>query len=465
MAEQLWSKSAGELAALIAAGETSSREVVDAHLDRIAAVNGRVNAVVEVLTDQARAAADAADAHQKSGKPLGRLHGVPFTIKTNIDYTGSPTHEGAESMKDLIAPSDAPVVERMKGAGGVPIGRTNMPDFGLRINTVSSLFGATHNPWDYERTAGGSSGGEGAAIASGMSPIGLGNDIGGSVRNPAFCNGIASIKPSIGRIPAGNETAAMNQTISAQIMLDQGILARRVADVRAGLEIVMGAHPRDPFAVDAPLGGAPASKRVALVTHPEGGSTHPSIAEGVKRAGDALSRAGYEVEEVMPPLLIESYLAWSELIMADTAMSQPILEMVMGKDGLRFLELTNGAFPPPTVESMFANHQLRDKVARAWQAFFFDYPLIVGPTWTQPPFHLGFDLESADTAMQVAEIFRFVLPANLMGLPAACVPTGVIDGLPVGAQIMSRRFREDLCLDAAEAIERDLGIITPIDPR
>ena len=290
-------------------------------------------------------------------------------------------------------------------------------------------------------------------------------DSGGSVRNPAYCNGIASIKPSIGRIPAGNETAAMNQTISAQVMLDQGVLARRVADVRTGLEIVMGAHRRDPFAVDAPLAGPPVSKKVALVTHPDGGSTHPNIAEGVKRAGDALSRAGYEVQEVMPPMLIESYLAWSELIMADTAAAQPLLEMVMGVDGLRFLELTNGAFPPPTMESILANHQLRDKVHRAWQNFFFDYPLIVGPTWTQPPFHLNFDIESADTAMQVVETFRFVLPANLMGLPAACVPTGVIDGLPVGAQIISRRFRDDLCLDAAEAIEADLGIITPIDPR
>lgn len=465
MGAELWSKSAGELAALIAKRETSSREVIEAHLGRIEAVNGRVNAVVEVLADQARAAADAADERQQSGQPLGRLHGVPFTVKTNIDYAGSATSEGAAALKDLIAPSDAPVVERMKGAGAIAIGRTNMPDFGLRINTVSSLYGATHNPWNYDLTAGGSSGGEGAAIASGMSPIGLGNDIGGSVRNPAFCNGIASIKPSVGRIPAGNETAAMNQTISAQVMLDQGILARSVADVRAGLEIVMGAHPRDPFAVDAPLGGAPAPKRVALVTHPDGGSTHPSVAEGVRRAGEALSRAGYQVEEVMPPLLIESYLAWSELIMSDTAMSQPLLEMVMGADGLRFLEFTNGAFPPPTMESIFATHQLRDRVHRAWQAFFFEYPLIVGPTWTQPPFHLGFDIESPESALQVVETFRFVLPANLMGLPAACVPTGVIDELPVGAQIMSRRFREDLCLDAAAAIEADLGVITPIDPR
>ena len=196
---ELWQKSAGELAALIAAGDVSSREVVAAHYDRIAAVNSRVNAVVELLTDQAFAAADAADARRAAGESLGAFHGVPFTVKTNIDYAGSATHEGALALKDLIAPSDAPVVERMKAAGGIPIGRTNMPDFGLRINTESSLCGPAHNPWDHSRTVGGSSGGEGAAIATGMSPIGLGNDIGGSVRNPAFANGIASIKPEIGR--------------------------------------------------------------------------------------------------------------------------------------------------------------------------------------------------------------------------------------------------------------------------
>jgi amidase len=298
-----------------------------------------------------------------------------------------------------------------------------------------------------------------------MSPIGLGNDSGGSVRNPAYANGIASIKPGVGRIPAGNETAAMNSSLSAQLMLEQGVLARRVADVRRGLEAVMGAHPRDPFAVDAPLAGPKVSRRVALVTNPDGGTTHPNVIEGVRRAGEALERAGYEVEEVSPPLLVESYIAWSELMMADTHILRPLLETVMGPEGLRFIDLTNSQFPAPTTESVFNSHLLRDRVAKAWQAFLFDYPLIVGPTWTQPPFHLGFDIQDAESANAVLELFRFVLPANLLGLPAACVPTGVIEGLPVGAQIISRRLREDLCLDAAEAIEGDLGVITPIDPR
>lgn len=465
MTTELWRESALSLASKIAKKEVSSREVVEAHLARIDAVNKTTNAIVEILADSALAAADAADQHQAGGGTLGPLHGVPFTIKTNIDYAGSATHEGASMMKDLIAPSDAPVVERMKRAGAVPIGRTNMPDFGLRINTVSSLFGATHNPWDYSRTAGGSSGGEGAAIATGMSPIGLGNDIGGSVRNPAFCNGITSIKPGFGRIPAGNESAAMFSPVSSQLMLEQGVLARRVADVRQGLEIVMGAHPRDPFALDAPLVGPPVSKKVALVLQPEGGATHRDVVAGVQAAGDALSKAGYEVEEIMPPLLVESYLAWSELMMTDTAALRPLLDVVMGDDGRKFIEFSNGMFPEPTLDTIMAMHQLRDRVAKAWQAFLFEYPVIVGPTWTQPPFELGFDIANRESALQVLELFRFVLPANLLGLPAASVPTKVVNGLAMGAQVISRRLREDVVLDAAQAIEDTCGILTPIDPQ
>ncbi len=186
MAKELWQESASSLADLIRSGATSSRDVIESHLGRIDAVNGAVNAVVEVRPDEVRAEADAADAKQKTGEPLGVLHGVPFTVKVNLDQKGYTTNEGCETLKDFMASEDSPPVELMRRAGAVALARTNMPDLGLRINTESSLYGATHNPWKHGCTAGGSSGGEAAAIASGMSPIGLGNDIGGSLRNPAY---------------------------------------------------------------------------------------------------------------------------------------------------------------------------------------------------------------------------------------------------------------------------------------
>jgi amidase len=182
---ELWERSAQELAALIASKQISSTEIIDAHLSRIEAVNPKVSAIVRVMADQARSAAAEADRKVASGEPLGPLHGVPCTVKENIDMAGLPTTWDVPALSGALVPLDAPVVERMRAAGAIPIGRTNLPDMALRVHTDSSLYGLTRNPWNLNRTAGGSSGGEAVALATGMSPVGLGNDIGGSLRNPA----------------------------------------------------------------------------------------------------------------------------------------------------------------------------------------------------------------------------------------------------------------------------------------
>ena len=179
--------------------------MVEAHLARIDAVNPSLNAIVRRLDEQALAAADAADKALADGEGVGQLHGVPFTIKENIDLAGTPTTQAIVALAEAVAGTDAPVVERMRAAGAIPIARTNLPDLGLRLHTDSSLHGLTRNPWNPDVTAGGSSGGEASALASGMSPIGLGNDIGGSLRNPAHCCGIASIKPTTGVVPHATE--------------------------------------------------------------------------------------------------------------------------------------------------------------------------------------------------------------------------------------------------------------------
>ena len=210
---------------------------------------------------------------------------------------------------------------------------------------------------------------------------------------------------------------------------------------------------------------AAAPRCVALVPSPNGGTTDPDIVEGVRIAGRALEAAGYEVEEIEPPMLFEAYFAWTELMMTSLEIQKTMLLSLMGEGGQKFLNLTDAMFPPATAESLFVMHQTRYAVAKAWREFLTQYPLIVGPTWTQPPFAHGYDIESAESAMNVVELFRFVLPANLLGLPAACVPTGVANGLPTGVQIIGDAFREDLCLDAAEVVEASVGVLTPIDPR
>jgi amidase len=462
----LWQESARGLAAKIAAREVSSREVIEAHLARIAAVNDKLNAVVLVLADSAREAADAADARVKSGAPLGPLHGVPITVKANVDLVGSATTHGVPAFAEAFPSADAPVTERMKAAGAIPVGRTNLPDMGLRIHTVSALYGLTKNPWRQDVTTGGSSGGEASALASGMSPLGLGNDIGGSLRNPAFCCGIASLKPGRGRIPWASAIEPRSPLLAAQMMAVEGPMARHVADVRLGFSVLAGAHPRDPESVPAPLRGPDLARpiKVAVVPDPPGGTTDPAISAGVRAAAKALADAGYEVEEVTPPLVEEAIAVWSDWLCWEFGAMSGQMAQIMSDEAMGFFREFATSRGEPNFGGSVELQIRRHVVARAWGEFFARYPLVLGPTWCQPQFAHGADVAPGGAEM-VANTFRFVLPMNLLGLPVVCVPVGTANGLPIGVQIIGNRFREDLCLDAGEAIEARMGLITPIDPR
>jgi amidase len=466
MSNELWRKSAGELAGMIKRKETTSRAVVEAHLDRIAATNPAVNAIPVVLAESALAGADAADREVAAGGPLGALHGVPFTIKFNIDLAGSPTTNGVPALADAVPALDAPVVERMKGAGAIPIGRTNLPDLALRLHTDSALYGLTRNPWDLSRTTGGSSGGEAAALATGMTPIGLGNDIGGSLRNPAFCCGIASLKPGFGRIPHASAIEPRSAPLVVQMMAVQGPMARTVADLRLGLATLAGPHPRDPLSFPAPLAGPrPTSPiRVAVVPEPPGGTTSSSAKEGVRAAARALEKAGYAVEEVCPPMVEEAVQTWGRWLSWELGTQRELFSAIMSKDAYGFWEQFLGIFGSPSFEESVGLQVRRHEIARAWSEFFVDYPIVLGPTWCEPQFEHGYDIAGADAARNVLNLMRFVTPMNLLGLPVVCVPAGRANGLPLGVQVIGDRFREDVCLDAAEEIERAIGVMTPIDP-
>ena len=466
---ELWRKSAGELANLIANKTVSSVEVIAAHLARIDEVNPKINAVVRVLADDAHKAAVIADQMVARGETLGPLHGVPFTVKENIDMAGLPTTWGVAALAQAVVPMDAPVVERMRAAGGIAIARTNLPDMALRVHTDSSLHGLTRNPWNLGRTVGGSSGGEAAALAVGMSPLGLGNDIGGSLRNPANACGIASIKPSMGRVADADFVPGQDRLLAVQLMQAQGPMARCIKDVRLGLEILLGAHPRDPLSFDMPLIGKKMSRpiRVAVVATPPGGSCDANISAVVRRAADALSNAGYDVIETCPPRYEEAVAVWAQFLMGDFSSILPQLMPLMGADGAKFLNTVNAA--TPAFENAAAlSHLLvtRDGIAREWSQFLAVHPLILSPTWTQLPFEHGFDVATPEGSAATMEMIRPVVPANLLGLPSACVPAGkdATTGLPIGVLLTGQRNREDLCLDAAEVVEAQHGLLTPIDP-
>ena len=463
MAEDLWRRTANDLAQLIAAGEVSSLEVVDAHLDRIEEVNGWLNAVTRVLTDEARAAAIDADAAVAAGDGLGPLHGVPCTVKENVDVSGTPTTQGLPAFAELIAPTDAPLVERLRVAGAIPIGRTNLPELGLRISTDNPLHGLTRNPWHPGRTAGGSSGGEGSAIASGMSPLGLGNDIGGSVRNPAFCCGIASIKPTHGRLPAYSVFEHdQNPPLASQVMLTDGPMARSVADLRPAMEVLHGRDPRDPRSVTVPLDGPDTDRRVAIVHSVPGANCHPSVIDGVWRAASALADVGWEVVESTPPEMERCSDVWAYLLAADVEVLMETARPILSEELATMLDDLAERYGP----AVMAPHLVHSEVvrlARECALFFVDHPVVLMPTWTEPPFEHGVDLDD-DATVALAELLRCITPPNLLGIPSVAVPVGVSDGLPQGVQCIADRWRDDLALAAAADLETALGTITPIDP-
>ncbi len=463
---ELWERGAEELAGMIRTGETTSAEVVSAHLSRIEAVNGDLNAIVRVMADEARAGADTADKALATGESLGPLGGVPFTIKENIDVAGVPTTFGLNALAEAVAPVDAPMVERMKAAGGIPLARTNMPDMGLRVHTDNALHGLTRNPWHPDHTAGGSSGGEGAALASGMSPIGLGNDLGGSLRSPASCCSIASIKPTLGRVPGADTYPAPDDALFSQLLSVQGVMARNVADVRLGLSIVAGAHHRDPHSVPVPLSDpAPARRKVAVMVEPAGGQTHPGVAAATRAAADALANQGCIVEEIAAPRFEEVTDLWFGLVLGGVHMALPLLAPILSPEALAFLQFAEQIRDAPTLDSNEELWMRRQSLMREWAGFFNQYDVLLTPTWTEPPFKHGLDAESAEDALAVLMQARAVMPANALGLPSAAVPAGMADGLPVGVLVNGPYWSELLCLEIAEMIEAaGLGPAMPIDP-
>ncbi|MGW4122423.1 amidase [Nocardia sp. NPDC004711] len=466
MGEQLWRKGAGELAALIRERAVSASEVVEAHLARIEEVNPELNAVTVVLTEEARDGARRADRAVAEGAELGPLHGVPVTIKENIDVAGTATTQGMAALAGAIAAQDAPVVERLRAAGAIVLGRTNMPDSGLRIATESSLRGITENPWRRGRTAGGSSGGEAAALASGMSPLGVGNDLGGSLRNPAHCCGISSLKPTTGRIPQATDLEPQDLPPSIQLMGVAGPMARTVADVRLGYGILSGAHPRDPISVPAPLHHPDAAQRVrvALIAEPPGGSTDSGIADAVRQAGAHLAAAGYEVEEVTPPEYEAVLDLWRRFLMTDVRIMWPGLAQILGQQGKDFVLAAFDEIPALDRDGYIGVLIQRQRLQRLWSEFFLDHPLILSPIWARPAFEHGWDVVDADHSSATLELLRPVMPANALGLPAVATTGGFADGMPVGVQLMAAAFREDRALAAAEALEAAVGVRTPIDP-
>lgn len=458
----LWQLSMLELAETIRVGRATAREVIDAHLERIDEVNPLLNALTVVFHDRARALADEVDA----GRVTGELAGVPFTVKENIDLTWSASTSGWTFLADAVPSADATMVRRLLAAGAIPVGRGNMPDFGLRWDTVNDLFGRTLNPWDAGRSAGGSSGGDAVAVAAGMAPLGLGNDYGGSLRLPAYAAGVCALRPSAGRIPAPVAESTEPVPLTLQHFAVNGPIARTVDDLDAAFSIMHGADERDPLTATLPHPRSyDGPRRAAVVRDPLGWGVEPAVALGIERAAEALAARGWEVVEVEPPLLEEAAVLWRRLSTAEMVgaflpggLPQPL------SDGATkyFLDSASEVEPFAAVEEYGMAWARRVPIAAAWHAFQVEHPVILGPVSSHRMPAVGFDLEGPAATTTLWRSHALLVAVNLLGLPAVAVPAGLdLDGLPTGVQLIGPRNGDHVALAAARDVEAVLGHVRP----
>jgi amidase len=456
---ELCFQTATELAAAIRRREVSASEVVAAHLDHIQRLNPTINAIVTLLPDEAMEQAAAADAHLAAGDDVGPLHGLPVAHKDLHDTAGIRTTYGSPLFGDHVPDRDHLVVERLRGAGAITIGKTNVPELGLGSHTVNKVFGATRNPYDITKSAGGSSGGAGAALACGMLPIADGSDTGGSLRNPASFNNVVGLRPSPGRVPSWPDKAPWGQ-ISVK-----GPMARTVADTALVLSVLAGPDPRSPLALETPGSafGAPLEtdlRGLRVAWAPDlGGAVpvDPDVIAALTPALDMFTELGCVVEEDCPDLsgadeVFLALRAWQVELSYGTLLDEHrdriAPDVVWNiEEGRR---LTGQDLGRAEILHSALYHRVRE--------FFDRYDVLLAPVSQVPPFdiHLDYPAEVAGIPMETyLDWMRSAYLVSATGCPALSVPAGFTPaGLPIGMQVVGPHRGDLSVLRVGRAFEQ-----------
>ena len=448
---------ATKLAELIRTREISPVEVVQAHLNRIEAVNPRVNAIV-TLADRALADARAAEAAVLKGEPLGTLHGVPFTAKDSIDTEGVLTQRGSPIFKGRLPGADATSVARLKKAGGILLAKTNQPEFSYWIESDNLLTGRTNNPWDLTRTPGGSSGGESAAIAAGMSPLGLGTDLAISVRGPAAQTGIVSLKATHGRIPMTGIWPRVPRRF-----WHVGPMARSIRDLALAFSQLAGPDGLDGYSsvvpFEARFGDAPGRKlRVGWLVEPGFGPIDPEVAKTVEAAADALKRTGVSVEPVRIPALERDFAldVFNRLHVME--MKPAFREATVGRkeDELYMMAKYMLSLPDTSMQDYIDAEQAAERLKDGFAAYFQKFDALVTPVLPIPAYKHGqsefvINGQTVDaTYMQGATV-----PLNVTGLPGVSMRFGTSsEGMPINVQVVGSWHAESTILHVASLLEQ-----------
>jgi len=472
---------AASLAAEIAAGNASAVEVTQAHLDRIAKTDDKVHAFLHVDAEGAVAAAKAVDERRSGGEQLGPLAGVPLAMKDVVVTRGLPSTSGSKILEGWRPPYDATVATRVKAAGIVMLGKTNMDEFAMGSSTENSAYGATHNPWDLSRVPGGSSGGSSAAVAAYQAPLGIGTDTGGSIRQPAAVTGLVGHKPTYGGV-------SRYGLIAFSSSLDQaGPLTRTVLDAALLHESIGGHDPADSTSIDAPLPALVAAARdgaradltglrVGVVRELAGEGYEPGVLAGFAAAVTLLTALGTTVSEVSCPHFGYALPAYYLIAPSECSSNLARFDAVryglrVGDDGVRGLEevmsltreagfgaevkrrviLGTYALSSGYYDAYYGQAQkVRTLISRDFAAAFADCDVLVSPTTPTVAFPLGARVDDP-MAMYAADLCT--LPASLAGTPAISVPCGLSEGLPIGLQIMAPAQADDRCYRVAAAVE------------
>jgi Asp-tRNA(Asn)/Glu-tRNA(Gln) amidotransferase A subunit family amidase len=456
--------SAVSMAEQIRRGELSPVELLEAHLARIDELNPRLNAFVQVDFEPARREARLAEAAVRNREKLGPLHGVPLSIKSSLQVAGLPWEAGTKLRAGTVAERDAPLVTRLRQAGAIILGVTNAPELLMAWETDNLLYGRTNNPWDPSRTPGGSSGGEAAAIASGMSAGGVGSDGGGSIRVPAHFSGICGLKPTPGRVPA---TGHFPESVGPFALLGVvGPMARNVGDLKLLFEVLQGPDDGDPSAAPVALRwpGKDELSRVRVGYFEDDARTPvtPETRAAVRTAAEALRRAGFQVEAFRPQGLELARQLWWKLF--GTAGGMMLGSVTKGHEDelspiLKEFSSWVAAEPAHTGQSLLDTWIERDVVRMQVFAQMQDYPVLLCPVASIPAFRHGErSWQVEGKTVKYLDAWSYTEWFNLLGMPAVSVPVGKSpEGLPIGVQIAACPWQEELVISVAAALEQEVG--------
>jgi Asp-tRNA(Asn)/Glu-tRNA(Gln) amidotransferase A subunit family amidase len=444
--------------------ELSPTDLIDAHLARIEELNPKLNAFVQVDAEGARQQARLAETAVRNGEKLGPLHGVPFSIKSSMQVAGLRWEAGTKLREGIVAERDAPLVTRLRQAGAIILGVTNAPELLMAWETDNLLYGRTNNPWDVTRTPGGSSGGEAAAIAAGMSVGGVGSDGGGSIRVPAHFSGICGLKPTPGRVPA---TGHFPESVGPFALLGVvGPMARNVGDLKVLFEALQGPDDGDPSAAPVPLRWPENDElsRIRVGYFEDDGRTPvtPETRAAVRTAAEALRRAGFQVERFRPEGLEPARQMWWKLF--GTAGGMMLGPMTRGREAelspiLKEFSSLVATEPAHTGQSLLDTWIERDVVRMQVFAQMQDFPVLLCPVASIPAFKHGErSWQVEGKTVKYLDAWSYTEWFNLLGMPALSVPVGKSpEGLPIGVQIAARPWQEELVISVAAVLEEQVG--------